>query len=505
LCVFALSIWLFAPQRIYRLLDSATIQLRLLLWKGSLGELFVERPFTGWGLGSFGVLSQRITCLVEPIAGPKHALHAHSWLVEVLVEGGILGATLYLALLGTLFRFLLAAWRAADAPSTALTLSGLIAGLVALLCGTLAGVWLNWWGGGWLFWTLAGLGAGTGLDVFSGRRTCVASPAGAGSRTAGVSLLLVSLAAAWAGLSVLRSEVLLFKGNALCKAGRFAQGAPLIERAGGMPVHSPDAPFWKAVSLEGLKQWDAAAEALDEASARRPGYARLHLIQARILAAQGAPRGALGSLRQAYEIQPTGENAISLAKYLQGLGDVDGALGIMRTQLARAAYPPLLHLYLAFESDAGRTGEARRFLSELRRNPPSNLRTWALGRLARWEAELSMLLEDWKRAVDDYETALAISPSDFQLWNDYALSLKKDERLEEADAAFARAVELNPEHFVPAINRLELALTRNQTALARRLLAKIDGMAVPPEAAARLDHIRAELQGVAPRDSLDGD
>ena len=153
----------------------------------------------------------------------------------------------------------------------------------------------------------------------------------------------------------------------------------------------------------------------------------------------------------------------------------------------------MLHLYLRSQREAGNAGEARDFIRDLRRNHAYKFKKDKRAELARWEAELSMILDDPVGALCAYRDALYLDEENFELWNDFALVKKRLGRFDHADQAFARAAEINPQHFAPLINRLELAIEMEDFSLARDLVKQLETMSIPPQAQERLEEISNKI------------
>ncbi len=494
--IFVASIFWFAPEKLNHIFNATTVQLRLQLWKGSL-LLFKERPLFGWGLGSFGTVSQRILYLVEPMAGKKHAIHAHSWLFELLVEHGAMGATLFIIMLLFIFRRFMKSFIKSGDVYEKLLIGGVIAGLAALLAGTLFGVWFNWWGGGWTFWILTGLGVSVSSGVSKDGQITPDSPIPASSvifrkslllKTIGVLFILLCFFTSTIGYNVFRAEILIRKGHNLLRSSKFNDALELFERAEKLPHHSPGVIFWKAVCLYNLKKDEEAEEVLQSLIAKQSKVSKNYMLMGQIKAREGNLGEAEKYLKWAYAIEPNGENAKKLANFYLAQKELGKALSIMEKQLGKAIYPPLLHFYLKVEKEQGRTAEARTFISQLRENLPF-LKRKQKGELARWEAELSSIQGDLVGAMRAYQTSLIYDPQNYEVWNDYALVLRDLGRLSRADRAYARAEKIAPGNFVPTYNRLELAILRKDYVLTRQLADKLKKLNLPPEASRRLEDI----------------
>jgi len=499
--IVGLVFW-FLPEKLSHVLNATTVQVRLELWKGSFmvfRETW-ERILFGWGLGSFDTASQKVIYLVEPIVGAKQAQHAHSWLVEILVEQGLVGAIFFLSIL---FLFIRRFWRALaqrEDRETKILIAGGLAGIAALLSSTLFDVWLNWWSGAWTLWLVLGFCMALAIAIEQGEPRVPESGIFAprllsrqkGIKILGLVLLLLSLCFIVMGINLFRAEILTWQGSALLQSSRNLEALEKFQRAEKVFPRSPQERFWTAVCLANLKRYDDAEKISQALISRNQGVARFYMLMGLIASSRGKMKEAEDFTRRGYEIEPSGESALRLAKFYVSLKEFDKAKAVLEGQMKRVIYPPLLHFYLKVEKDQGRMAEARETLSHLRENLPF-LKRKTKGELARWEAELSTLMGDKPRAKASYRVSLMYDPANYQVWNDFGLVLKDLGRLDQADKAYAHAMDLNPKDFVPFFNRLELSLQRKDYVLARTLIEKLKKLKIPPEAVKRLDVIEKNL------------
>jgi tetratricopeptide (TPR) repeat protein len=171
--------------------------------------------------------------------------------------------------------------------------------------------------------------------------------------------------------------------------------------------------------------------------------------------------------------------ALRLARSLLAQKKAQEAFDVLETQLAREMHPPVLLFYLKTLHEAGKTREARLYLQRLRNDRPAGFRPDTRAKLARWEADLSVLLDHPVGAVRAYRQALLGDRENFELWNDLALAMRLRKRPDRADRSFAWAHRLSPRHFAPLLNRLELALERGDTALAKELATTLENVSAP--------------------------
>lgn len=118
--------------------DSGTIQVRKLIWSGTL-DMIRARPLTGWGPGSFQIVFPGFRNPVYHLLGVSHnTLHAHSEYLEVLSDTGLIGVLLWLVLAVMLIRL----WR--KRLQRNLVTIGLLAGIVAIASEATVSVALRW-------------------------------------------------------------------------------------------------------------------------------------------------------------------------------------------------------------------------------------------------------------------------------------------------------------------------------------------------------------------------
>lgn len=488
--------WL-APEKLSHVFNATTVQLRLKLWEGCL-ILFRERPWLGWGLGSFGTVSQRINYLVEPIVGQKQAFHAHNWFLELLVEQGMIGTSIFLGFIGYLFWMFRKALRVSGSACERLFLVGIISGIVGLLCGMVFDVWLNWWEGGWVLWILLGFGTAISIrtlskkdDVLRFKKKPLFGPATL-IRIVGAFFLLLSVFLFILNLSIFRSEKQVWRFYNLIQMSQFEKAMDFKENSKIRILPSPSMQFWNAVGLYHAKKTKEAESILKALMEKYPMVSKFPMMMGYVLIQGKKPNKAESYIKKAYSLEPNGENAAKLCKFYIAQKREEEALRIMETQLNKALYPPLLHMYLKMEKEQGRTKEARIFLSQLRENLPF-LKRKSKGELARWEAELSTLMNDMAWAKKAYRLSLLYDPENYQVWNDYGLVLKSLGYYERADKAFSHSIELKTDNFIPVFNRLELALDRKDFALAKTLLEKLKSLKIPEEAVKRMQEIEKNL------------
>jgi Flp pilus assembly protein TadD len=315
----------------------------------------------------------------------------------------------------------------------------------------------------------------------------------------GFSLILASLALGVLGWNFYRSERRFHLARSLIAEAKFSGALKSLDSAAALMPHSPDLSYWNAFCLLNTGRAGESLIRLDRLVDSRPWDARSQYLLGEAHRLLGHVDSAAEAFRQAHALEPTGRMAVEWANALLAQGKVAEARGILERQLQRAIHPPALRLYLQIQKETGELAAARDFLRSLRNDDSLYFREEDRAALTRWEAELSALLGDRVGAVRAYEDALLLQADDFQLWNDYGLALKRIRQLDHADTAFARASQLNPAHYAPVINRLELALERNDFALARNLANQLRGIYAPHEVRERLDQLDRELDQKEPQ------
>lgn len=464
----------FFPQSFRHLFSTSTIKLRYELWRGSL-ELVRERPFSGYGLGSFPEVSLILMPRLEPIVHGQRPAHAHSWPVEFMVDGGVTGLLLFTGFLFFLLKGLSEGAKASTSiPGERLLLMAIIAGISGLLVATSVGVWFNWFGGGWIFYLLAGIGAG----IASRPAKCTFSIRRKGTIIAGLLVLLF-----WVGLTVFFVNVFLASHQAFL--GKvFMTSNPKIAVRHYERVFQKF-PCWQdfrrsyVASLIKVGRLRGAEKVLHNVVSRGHPDAWSAIFMGKIMTARKEYLRAERYLRGAYKLKPDGSTLMLLLDVLDLEGRTTETLRLSERHLEKELYLPLYHRYLKQQHKLGRTRQARDFLRMLASNPPPWAPLKGMAHILRWEAELSSLLGDLIAAKASYQQALKFDPNNYQLWNDYGLTLWDMGRLEAADKAFSRAEKLKPDEIFVRYNRLELALICENYQLAREEIQHLRTLPLP--------------------------
>jgi O-antigen ligase/tetratricopeptide (TPR) repeat protein len=510
--ILFLMLFRLAPQRLEHVLQMNTPRVRWEMWSGSLQQ-WKEKPWTGWGLGSYRLVEEKFKYRLEPIGGDRYAFHPHNWLIELLVEQGVIGAGLGLLFLGGVMALFLQKGLAARDEETALVLFGILAGMVALLAGTFFCVWLNRWEGGWLLALLIGAGMGVATDHAppplppagnsDAAETGVPQQYFSAKWITGAVFIVLGSMAFWGAVVGYRAERLHFEATKLLRHGDWRAALPVIEKARGLMYYPAQMEFLEAEAFYRGKDYGKAAEAWERLAGRSALYSDILILRGCIERERHRPAGARRFFEAAYAREPSGDKAIALGRYYFSEKEIVRARLLLQNQLQRALYPSLLDFYAQSEKQLGAHREARRFLWRLEEMQPFVGKSANWGEWAAQLADLSLMLNEPGPAVSFFHQALLRDPGRTQWWANYGLALRQVGRFERADQAFLRAHQLNPGHLVPIYNRMELAFLRKNYALTRQLLHDLKSYPVPREQARRMEQIQSELDRLdSPREGF---
>lgn len=119
--------------------SGGTAGVRLVIWRGAV-EMFLARPFTGWGEGTFQAIFPLFRSADYALRGvTSNTVHAHGEIMELAAESGLAGLFFWGALVVLWFRQVLSRWRR----WTAIDLAAL-SGVLFLLLESLVSVSLRW-------------------------------------------------------------------------------------------------------------------------------------------------------------------------------------------------------------------------------------------------------------------------------------------------------------------------------------------------------------------------
>ncbi|MCP3961673.1 MAG: hypothetical protein GY719_27855 [bacterium] len=202
---------------------------RLELWASSR-QLIEERPWTGWGLGTF---RDAVAPHQPPRLADRFLQHAHNDYLELAAEAGLPVLILALAALGVFGVATVRALARADPERRAIGL-GAFAGCVALLLHSIGDFNLHIPAVAWLFVTLAAVSL---ASVRSRRRLALGS--GARRAAAVVFTCLAALAATVAALSPYLAARRLGEARSLAGERSFEKASELLEPAARWPLADP--------------------------------------------------------------------------------------------------------------------------------------------------------------------------------------------------------------------------------------------------------------------------
>lgn len=484
------------PEKFSHVLSSTTVQLRLLIWEGCW-ILFKEKPVMGWGLGSFDLVSQKIKYLAEPIAGNKSVGHAHNWILESLVEHGVLGASLFILMIAAFFIIAIRRISRSKNFAHSLFIISLLSSLIAILSENLFDVWFDWWDGRWLFWVLLGFTASViagfpqkGFALPQKKKAFIAAAQKNMFRTKaiGAFIFIVSLVIGGNFISLYKKEISLFKAQNFILANRFSEGLDILNSVTESFPFPPAVKLYKAFCFLNLKQPEKCESLCKELIEKEPQKGINYVYAGQAMTHVNNYDAILLYFSKAYEAEPSGENAINLARILISRNEMQKGLDLLQAHLKKVVYPPLLKFYLKIENDCRSTYRARDFIANLLVSQPYIyvLKDASRAELSRWEGELSFLLKDFGRSIASYHVALLYNPGNCEIYNDFGLVFKAAERYKRAERMFAKGEEVDPNHYAPAFNRLELAILVNDYKTAKESAQKVSKMKLPSEGEKRL-------------------
>lgn len=209
-------------------------------------------------------------------------------------------------------------------------------------------------------------------------------------------------------------------GRQLFSRNAIAEARPLLSRAIAGNADFVDARVVLARLLENAGELDAAAAELEQALRVRPDYFGALGNYADLLVKLKRPEEAIAALRRAVAVQPTESEANYKLAYLL--------------------------------AEAGQAEDAERFAQQAARSNPNSANARAL------LVNLYLARGALANAAAEAEAALKLRPQWLDLLFDYGLILKRIARQAEAEAAFRRAIELDPT-YVRAYQMLGAVLT----------------------------------------------
>jgi O-antigen ligase/Flp pilus assembly protein TadD len=274
-----------------------SIQFRLQTWQGSCGA-FWARPLLGHGQGSFSAVYPAFrpeSFMASQMQHSYEVSHPENWVLQILVESGLLGLAAMLAFLWLLLRPL---WKAAlrDEPMPlALFLS--LAG--ALVC-NLASLDLFLPSTFFFFALLIALALALDGPGFSFKFKTKPNAA----LVVSLGLLFLSAYPGLQALALCKSSRSLAQAKALSQEGQFAPAVEAYDQAIlGDPCNS-EAIYFKGASLLDSGHADLALPVFDQLQALAPDYVLVHDKRARAYVALGRPADAEAEWERQLALDP---------------------------------------------------------------------------------------------------------------------------------------------------------------------------------------------------------
>ncbi len=223
-----------------------------------------------------------------------------------------------------------------------------------------------------------------------------------------------------------------------------AEAAALIGKAIAANPASPlqaDAYVNRASALKALKDLDAALACTDQAIVLRPDHAPAHYNRGNILRELGRLSEAIASFHASLQIAGNNAEAFyNLGLCQADLGENAGAVACFQTALELGAPPAEVHSRLAFALRALDLGaEALASFNAVIALRPKDALAYS---------NRGVVLQDLGRndeALADYNAALALSPNAAAVYGNRGVLLRLQGKLEAAAADFAEAVKRRPD------------------------------------------------------------
>jgi predicted O-linked N-acetylglucosamine transferase (SPINDLY family) len=279
-------------------------------------------------------------------------------------------------------------------------------------------------------------------------------------------------------------------GNVLMAMGRHDEALAAFDTALALQPSLVVALGNRGRALLALGQPQAAAAAFLSAAAARPADVGLRVHAATALRAAGREADAVQRLREAVALAPGRVDAgFTLGELLLGQGDVAGAVAAWAQVLAQD--PAHAEAACNLSQVAPERGETL-LRSVLAAGVSGERRAAVLGNLG------SLLLKDDRlgEAITAFREAVAVAPASPQAHSNLAQALRRQGRLDEADAVLSGLIEREPSWLAARSDRLLLRSYRQQSTP--------DAAALRAEAAAFGAQVKAApvVRGVRPAGGL---
>lgn len=401
--------------------EHGSANVRVVIWEGT-AKLAADHWLLGAGPGSFAAEFPAYRRPGFEQAGvTNYTMHAHSELLEILAELGVLGLAAFLAVLVVLTRIGLRQLRANE-PFTRLLAAGLLLGLVGLLAHNLVSVNLRWSTCAFGFWLLAGMLVSLESRPAEPEPEPLFTPAW---RTALLALAVLGLAAAANHFSIkpFRAEIAYMQGLGETRRRNFAAAEAHYERAIALNPTTPRPRYMLGHSHFERRDYERALRAYRGLQALHPNFAQVRYNLAVCYIHRGRWRAALAE----YEAQ--------------------AAIGGLP---ANRSFAALMATLRRQDSEDAKLGDALQHLAKLQ---PKDVHVRT--RLGTWHFQR----HHYERARTEYRAALAVDPDYVPALNNLAGVHFTTGDFKAARAVCERLLAIEPQAPVPRVN-LGKALVR---------------------------------------------
>jgi tetratricopeptide (TPR) repeat protein/O-antigen ligase len=473
---------------------------RLLIWLSSW-EMVLDHPLFGKGWGCFELFYpfyQGALLLSGPFSQLRtHANNCHNEILEYWTQAGSLGLGAILLVWIVFFRFALSVARRLAWPARAF-FWGLVGGVAAMLVDNLLNVSVHFAVPAFLFWWWVGLAMATDSNALSAYRWRLEGGKARGVAAVAIGALLllgVRAGCLWAG------EVHFFKGFKLSKGNANLNGARAeLEKAYGWHHLEVNNNYELGNVYARLGDPARALAMYQRATEANAGYDEIYFNRGTVLMQAGQIEPAIDFYKKTLAINPVSHDAYNalaglylkdLARYgdaaetlyrqavqaFPGDKDMWNNLGYLLTQRkkfedAYQAYrhalvidpefdlawrnlrtvakdtqghaeDPILNLDRIY-ADLDRLIAAREWPEAQKRLAPVVAALPNSFRARFYEGNIAFGLGDYAAAAAAYEFAVKRRPDSSTSWQNLAVSYEKLGKLQEAQAAYRKTLELDP-------------------------------------------------------------